>query len=230
MSRLIVHVEGVTEENFVNNVLAPHLYSVGYTTVSARLLGNARQRNRRGGIRRWESVRKDIVNHILQDSSVTVTTMVDYYGLPNTWPGRNQASRERAVGGKPAAVEDAILKDIADSLENIDPRRFVPYVVMHEFEGLLFSDPNGISRSVGDPSLSPEFQKIRRQFATPEEINDSPESHPARRITRLFRGYQKPLMGVSAAQDIGLDTIRRECPLFHRWVERLEFRIACGSR
>lgn len=49
--RLLVHVEGQTEESFVNEILAPHLYgNFGYSSVSARLLGNARQRNRRGGI------------------------------------------------------------------------------------------------------------------------------------------------------------------------------------
>ena len=39
MSRILVHVEGQTEENFVNTVLAPHLYGIGYTNVSPRLLG-----------------------------------------------------------------------------------------------------------------------------------------------------------------------------------------------
>ena len=63
MARLRVLVEGETEETFVNEVLARHLYTCGYITVSAKLLGNARQRNRRGGIRGWNSARKDILNH-----------------------------------------------------------------------------------------------------------------------------------------------------------------------
>jgi hypothetical protein len=54
MSRLLIHVEGETEESFVNEVLAPHLYHHGYQDVSARLIGNARLRDRRGGIRRWK--------------------------------------------------------------------------------------------------------------------------------------------------------------------------------
>ena len=77
----------------MNTVLAPHLYGVGYTSVSARLLGNARQRSRRGGIRPWRSVRIDIVNHLAADQASLATTMVDYYGLPDTWPGREQAGR-----------------------------------------------------------------------------------------------------------------------------------------
>jgi hypothetical protein len=69
MTRLLVHVEGETEEDFVNNVLAPHLYSRGLSSVSARLIGNARQRNRRGGIRAWSTVRKDIMNHLKEDQA-----------------------------------------------------------------------------------------------------------------------------------------------------------------
>lgn len=51
VTRLLIHVEGETEETFVNEVLRPHLLHSGYARVSARLLGNARQRDRRGGIR-----------------------------------------------------------------------------------------------------------------------------------------------------------------------------------
>src|SRR5436309_12656505 len=57
MARLLVHVEGKTEETFVNQILGPHLYKHRYEIVSARLLGNARQRDRRGGIRAWSAVR-----------------------------------------------------------------------------------------------------------------------------------------------------------------------------
>ena len=37
MTRLLIHVEGPTEEVFVNEVLASHLYGCGYTKVSARI-------------------------------------------------------------------------------------------------------------------------------------------------------------------------------------------------
>ena len=68
MTRLLVHVEGETEESFVNEVLAGHLYGFGYTKISARLVGNARQRDRRGGIRAWSSTRKDILRHLREDA------------------------------------------------------------------------------------------------------------------------------------------------------------------
>ena len=38
MHRLLIHVEGQTEESFVNEILAEHLHGCGYTLVSARLV------------------------------------------------------------------------------------------------------------------------------------------------------------------------------------------------
>ncbi|MEA5486638.1 MULTISPECIES: DUF4276 family protein [Pseudanabaena] len=34
--------------------------------------------------------------------------------------------------------------------------------------------------------------------------------------------YDKVLHGSLVALDIGLETIRRECQMFNRWIERLE--------
>lgn len=226
MTRLLAHVEGETEEIFVNEVLAPHLYGCGYTKVSARLVGNVRQRDRRGGIRAWNAVRKDILNHLKEDAECLATTMVDFYALPQTgdraWPGRAQAA-QLAFAEKANLVERALLVDIcsemgADSKQN----RFVPYVMMHEFEGLLFSDAAKLGQGIGEPDLSPKFQAIRDQFTTPEEINDSPLTAPSKRIMNLFPRYEKPLMGTLAVLEIGLDAIRQECPLFRGWIERLE--------
>jgi len=39
MARLLVHVEGQTEETFVEELLRPHLLAHGFTSVSAKLKG-----------------------------------------------------------------------------------------------------------------------------------------------------------------------------------------------
>ncbi|MBW4092666.1 MAG: DUF4276 family protein [Proteobacteria bacterium] len=229
MARVLIHVEGQTEESFVNSVLAPHLYAHGYTGVAARLLGNARQRDRRGGIRPWHAVRGDILRHLNQDRVCLATTMVDYYALPATgaaaWPGRAAAG---TLGGasadiKAVTVEAALAADIGRAMgSDFDPPRFLPFVVMHEFEGLLFSDCAGFGRGIGRPDLGPPLQQIRSQFGTPEEINDSPLTAPSKRVEALVSGYQKPLHGVLAARAIGLDAIGAACPHFRDWLERLE--------
>jgi Domain of unknown function (DUF4276) len=226
MARLLVHVEGETEETFVNEILAPHLYSFGYTSIGARLIGNSRQRDRRGGIRGWNAVRRDILRHLNQDLQALASTMVDFYALPQSgekaWPGRALAT-SLPTHLKAATVEDALLADLCQELGHSPSQsRFRPYLMMHEFEGLLFSEPHRFSQGIGRPELSAHFQQIRNQFASPEDINDSPESAPSKRILDLVPGYEKPLMGSLAILEIGLVTIRAECPLFNRWIERLE--------
>jgi hypothetical protein len=226
MARLLIHVEGRTEEDFVNEVLRDQLVAKGYDAVDARIVGNPRLRRQRGGIRPWPSVKKDIINHLREDPGCIVTTMVDYYGLPQknaaAWPGR-----ARAGGLSPAqrapCVEKALLDDVAGEMGNrLNRGRFVPFVVMHEFEGLLFSDCTGFRNGIGQPHLETDFRAIRDQFSTPEEINDSPFTAPSKRVEALVPGYQKPLLGTLAVLEIGLARIRAECPHFNSWLEKLE--------
>jgi len=226
MSRLLIHVEGETEETFVNELLREHLISAGYQQVSARIVGNARLRSRRGGIRGWDSVRRDIVRHLKEDPGSFSTTMVDYYALPRSgsraWPGRADAS-DRHFGEKAETVERALREDVRTEMgESFDARRFIPFLIMHEFEGLLFSDCAAFGSGIGRPELVGDFQKIRDEFSTPEEINDSPLTAPSKRVLELVPGYEKPLMGTLAILEIGLERVRSECPHFALWLETLE--------
>ena len=227
MTRLLVLVEGETEETFVNEVLAPHLRNFGYIQTGARLLGNARQRSRRGGIRAWSSARKDLERHLRQDRAATVSLMVDYYALPQSgsraWPGR-------AASAGANAVENALRECIASRMGGrFDRRRFQPLVMMHEFEAMLFSDCQAFGRAIDRPQIIPGLQAIRDAFANPEAIDDSPEGAPSKRIEKLVPDYEKPLMGCVAALEIGLTSIRAACPHFRSWLERLEMRAAGAS-
>jgi hypothetical protein len=222
MARILVSVEGPTEEVFVNEVLAPHLHRHGKHTVSARIIGNARLR---GGILPWPSVRRDILRHLKHDSGSIVTTMVDYYGLPKegggAWLGRATARGDAAQ--KASTVEAALHEDVVAHMgDRIDSRRFLPFIVMHEFEGLLFSGCSAFGRVLGDQSLDQTLGTIRSQFQTPEEINDSPQTAPSKRIMAAIPRYQKPLFGNVIALEIGLQTIRTECPHFNGWLTKLE--------
>ena len=222
MARLMVHVEGQTEETFVNEVLRAHLVARGFERVDARLLGSARQRDRRGGIRGWNTVRAEILRHLSRDAGCIATTMIDYYALPQSgekaWPGRARA-RSLPVPDRGRHVQDALLRDLPSS---VDRRRFVPFVVIHEFEALLFSDCRIFAETIGQPRLAASFQAIRDSFDTPEHIDDSPTTAPSRRVEGLVPEYQKPLFGKRAASSIGLQKIRAECPHFAAWLTRLE--------
>lgn len=119
--RLLVHVEGETEESFVNEVLGNYLAQHGYWSVSARLVGNVRQRARRGGIRSWASVRRGILRHLASDRECVATTMVDYYGLPPAWPGRRKAAQMAVDVPQRRAeyVERALLDDVKQRVGEI---------------------------------------------------------------------------------------------------------------
>ena len=182
----------------------------------------SRNKIKRGGIRDWSIVRKDITNHLNGDNACYSTTMVDYYALPLNWPGRAKAI-ELPFPKKIPHIQKELSKDICLLMgKNFNPSRFIPYVMMHEFEGLLFSNCTIFANAIGQPDIASEFQMIRNQFTTPEEINDSPTTAPSKRIENLVPEYQKPLHGNLAILEIGLNNIRSECPFFHLWVTSLE--------
>ena len=225
MTRLLVHVEGQTEEEFVDSLLCPHLISCGYTDVSARLVGSSRSRRHRGGICGWDTAMAEIHKHLAGDRGAYATTFVDFYRLPQSgqgrWPGR-----DRCAGLEPAEQADilrqAMNQSVQEKYDDGIASRFVPFVTMHEFEGLLFSKPEAMADGMGVPELARQFQDIRDLFPTPEHINDSQQTAPSKRIIGLMPKYEKVLQGNLAALEVTLSSIRDECEIFDCWVRRLE--------
>lgn len=152
--------------------------------------------------------------------------MVDYYGLPQSgdgaWPGRACAPNE-VFEKRAATVEQALLGDVGDDMgQGFDQSRFVPFVLMHEFEALLFSDCDRFADAIGHPGVVHRLRSIRAGFSTPEEIDDSPQTAPSKRIKGIVPGYEKPFMGNLAILEIGLAKIRSECRHFDGWLVRIE--------
>ncbi len=217
--RLRVHVEGRTEEAFVNGLLAPYLGHHGFTSADARIMGGARQRGKRGGVRSWESFRNELTRQLKNDRHLLHTSMVDFYGMPAAWPGRMRAD-QLPHRDKGKHVAERVLAD----LREIRPgeQRFVPFVTMHEFEALLFSDCQAFARALELPSLAGSLLAIRNQFESPEHINDAPETAPSKRILALHPAYAKVAQGMTAARTVTLSTMTKQCPHFAGWLRRLE--------
>ena len=142
------------------------------------------------------------------------------------WPGQD------VVAGKPPAekaemLERAMLSRIVDCLGD-DPgsSRFIPYIQLHEFEALLFSEPEILGEILTRDAYPRRniraLQQITGSYATPEEIDDGQTTAPSKRIRSLAGDYQKVTDGNLAAARIGLDTMRRKCPHFDRWLHILE--------
>ena len=158
------------------------------------------------------------------------TTMTDYYGMPKSgskaWPGR-AAAAALTFPQRVKAVEKALSQEIEKAMgRSFDRRRFIPFITMHEFEALLFSHSERFAAAIDRPDLARSFQEIRDAFPSPEAIDDSPVTAPSKRIEALVPGYEKPLWGALAALEIGLGTMRSECPHFDCWISRLERQAA----
>ena len=216
MSRIRVLVEGQTEQAFVRDILNPYFISHGVYLHAVMF-------RRTGGICPYDRAREVLSRSLKEDASLVCTTMVDFYGLPSDWPGRNQAKSCKNYLDKAITVENNILNDIKEFLgDSFNLNRFTPYVQMHEFEALLFSSPDILAVSLGDKNLSSVFSDIRNEFSNPEEINDNYDTCPSRRIEMIFQGFKKTINGITAASKIGLETMRQECPHFNEWITKLE--------
>lgn len=202
MIRLAVSVEGETEEDFVNGALASRLQRHGVYATPI-LLGRARYGVGGGGDVRLDRLAAEM--RFLQHSFDAVTSLVDFYGF------RDKGSR---------TVDELVLA-IQEHIGQCDERFVFPYVQLHEFEGLLFSDVRAFGKALEDVPLT-ELVAIRSEFPTPDDINDDPATAPSKRIGRLIPHYRKRLHGPLIADEIGVDTIRNECARFDVWLRRLE--------
>jgi hypothetical protein len=224
MSRVIAVVEGQTEQGFVREVLAP-LLDPRKVYMSARLVGKP---GHKGGDCRYDRAKRDVLALLRQEADTIVTTMFDFYALPDSWPGRVEA-RTAPFSKKANLVETAVAEDVFNELgTSFDKKRFRPYIQMHEFEALLFSQPATVCAVLRSPNSEEVVQSIRDSFANPEEINDNFATAPSRRLLDVFADYRKRLHGLIAAQRIGIDAMRKVCPHFAGWVGMLESLGLCG--
>jgi hypothetical protein len=224
--RLHVLVEGQTEESFVNEVLAPELGANGIYPDAHRITtGRRHGRLCRGGFVAYEHLARDLLLWMKQDQNREswFTTMVDFYKLPGNFPGQSTLAPNLDTQARVAHLEGELARDIVQQLPSLPvSQRLIPYIQMHEFEALLFSDPSAFLEAYpGNQSLVDQLAAIRAQFDNPEDIDDGNTTSPSKRILYLAPGYQKVVAGINIARRIGLATIRRECRHFNEWLIRL---------
>ncbi len=224
MIRLHVIVEGQTEEGFVNRVLAPELAEIGiFVNAHGVTTGRRHGRVYRGGLVRYEQLAADVTRWMKQDQAEEswFTTMIDLYALPSDFPGQATAPGHFSPRERVEWLEAALANDITRRLDPLRvSRRFIPYIQLHEFEALLFSDPPSFLEAFpGRDDLVGQLIAIRRQYHSPEEIDDGPATAPSKRILAIAPDYQKPVAGLLIAERIGLGAIRNQCAHFAGWFD-----------
>ncbi len=216
MKKVLILVEGSTEEAFINYALSPHLFrcDVFAQPIMIRTrFSEGSDAHFKGGHTSWAKIKRFLLSLLGDSSANLVTTMLDYYARPDDVPG-NSTLPKGSCWVRVKHLEEACQRDLPNP-------RFLSYFSMHEFEALLFSAPGEIATEFPLSDQEQELMAIRAQFNSPEEIDDSPATSPAKRLEKLYP-YRKRLHGPLIAQKIGLELIRRECPHFNDWLTRLE--------
>ncbi len=214
MTRLYILVEGQTEEAFVNEVLTPHYAQISIF-VTPMIVETSR--GYKGGIVSYAKVKPQIERLCRQDRSAWITTLFDLYALPNDFPAKSSMHYPQQGTGAQKAI---FLETHFD--ENVNEPNFIANLMVYEFEALLFVQPEKFSDWTNSQQIVKQLLNIAQSYETPEQINDSPQTAPSKRIKSLMPEYQKTFHGPLIAADIGLDALRRACPHFNAWLLKLE--------
>ena len=216
MHRVIIICEGETEKEFCQKTLAP-FFASQEIYIQAPLIKKSM-----GGIVPWAEMKKQINAHLKNDATAFVTTLIDYYGLyeRHNFPKWTEAESEPNKNKKMEILEQDMAEDIEDALRH----RYIPYIQLHEFEGLLFNNIQIFQEQIPDDELIgfEELNRIFRQYDNPEMINNGSTTAPSKRLSRIILGYNKIVYGNILAEAIGLQNIRAKSPRFNKWLQTIE--------
>ena len=209
MRTIYIMVEWPTEEEFVNNCLADYLRQFGVINTVPILLETSP--GYFGGDVSFSRYQLN-AQKLLADPNAIVTSLIDYYQLRTDFPGYNDAMGMIDKLASVTHLENEISKVISNP-------NFIPYIQLHEFEGLLFSDMRGFNYL--NNANKGGIQYIINHYPNPELINDGPTTCPSKRLKTLIPRYRKPLHGPIIALENGLTPVLDKCPRFRSWVKKM---------
>ena len=215
--KVLVLVEGQTEEGFIKRVLGPYLYKkeIFLTPTIIKTKREVRGPDHKGGVNSYRQVKRDLLPLLNDTSANVVTTMIDYYALPSDFPGYEQ---------RPNSTCYARVKFMEDQFStDINQIKFLPYLQLHEFEALVFASEGKLSTAFIDvPNKIKQVTTINEAFNSPEEINENPVSAPSKRLKSIFPEYQKTFHSQLILSQISIDDLRAKCTHFNAWLTKLE--------
>lgn len=214
---IVAIVEGRTEQIFIRDIVS--LYLAGKSIYITPIIVS--KPGQKGGDVKFARIKNDIGLHLKQRHDTYLTLFVDYYGIKGDWPGLKEAKQQTTPGAKAERVNRAT-KDRVNTLfsDYGSERRFIPYIAMHEFEAMLFSEPQKLAARLQVPKS--DIDKILTECGEAENIDDSPTSSPSKRLENLSSRFKKTSTGIDIAKAIGLVKIRERCPIFNKWLTEIE--------
>jgi hypothetical protein len=212
MRTVYIMVEGPTEEEFVNNCIAHHLK--GFGIINAVPIPIETSPGFYGGDITFSRYQTNAQNLLASDPNGIVTSLIDFYQLRSDFPGYTVAMAILNRLDSVAHIEQEIYNSIGNN-------RFIPYIQLHEFEGLLFADIKGFQTYF--PSIVGPVQYIINHNPNPELINDSALTAPSVRLKEIFHGisrrYKKTFYGPIIALENGMGPLLAKCPRFKKWID-----------
>ena len=220
MVEVIVIAEGVTEEAFIKQLLAPALRPLQIFVKPVMLKTS---KDAKGGAVSFDRLKLNVRNTSRQHPRAVITTLLDLYGLATNFPGFAVAQKLPDVYQRVLALEAALHQSIVAHV-GCRSEQFLPHIQPYEFEGLLFSDVVELCNTeVAWSDGLTALLKVRADSETPEHINDGFDTKPSKRLEHLLHhpGYRKALHGPKAAERITLAVMERECVHFGAWMNWL---------
>lgn len=222
MKSLIFVVEGETEEEFVNRLLAPYLIEFEglNTEIRAVLIEMSGGGHGYSNIEHLKNTIQPLLHKVPEP---VITTFIDYYGI----------NSERKMPGYTSIVTGDAERRIAHMQETLNEevqkiksyRYFIPYIQQHEMETLLFVNPEE-GFDLEDKKIKDEVVVLCGQFESIEDINCTPTGAPSKRLEQIYQKHHKKYNKVVDAVDIielsgGIPAVLSKCPRFAKWITRV---------
>jgi len=205
--------EGPTEEQFVNEVLSSYFYDREIYDVRCILMETSP--GYKGGDVSYQRFKRNAENLLKRENDVIVTSLIDFFRLKSDFPKFSQANKIVDKAERVTFLESAVGEDIGHP-------RLIPYIQLHEFEGLLFASNDGFDYI---PDIPPgnraQLKSAVDAYDNPEYLNDGALTAPSKRLQNLIPGYQKPFHGALIADVVSITKMLDRCERFRNWIEVL---------
>jgi len=224
MSSITFICEGPSEKNLVEKVLQPYWNDKGIPiTGNVIIIGEGNPFcGGTGGDVTFNRLKIDLSLAMQNDASSYYTTIFDFYELHGAWPGQNEIKPEMVSINKVHTIEQATRNALIAQYAALPiAAQFIPYFMLHEYEGLLFTDPAAITAVTKARQSQAALEAILTGFKFhPEEINTA--DAPSKRLQNAKASYGKTRHAHRIMNKIGVDKVRDMCPHFDEWLKRLE--------